>query len=196
VEVRALASAANALGPHDAVIHNAAVGDRESRGETVDGLEHVFATNVLAPYLLSVLLARPRRLVFLTSGMHLGGDADLRDAQWRERRWNGTQAYSDSKLWDVVLAFAFARRWPEVRSNAVDPGWVPTRMGGPGAPDDLEQGALTQVWLAASEDPAALVSGRCFHHQRERDVHPAAREEAAQEALLRYCAQLSGTAAA
>src|SRR5437773_5225488 len=136
-ETRALADQANRLGPFDAVIHNAGVGDGERRIETVNGLEHIFAINVLAPYLLTALIEQPKRLVYLSSGMHRGGDPDLTDLQWRRRRWNGSQGDSDSKLFDAVLALAMARRWPAVRSNAVDPGWVATKMGGRGAPDDL-----------------------------------------------------------
>jgi NAD(P)-dependent dehydrogenase (short-subunit alcohol dehydrogenase family) len=138
-QVQATAAQANVAGPFDAVIHNAAVGYREPRLETADGLEHVFAINVLAPYLLTALIERPRRLVFLSSGMHRRGEADLADLQWRRRPWDGTQAYANSKLLDAVLAFAVARRWPRVWSNAVDPGWVTTRMGGPGATDDMAQ---------------------------------------------------------
>ena len=192
-EVRSLAAAANARGRFDAVIHNAAVGYREPRLETVDGLEHVFAINVLSAYLLTALLEPPRRLVYLSSGMHRGGERDSDDLQWRRRPWNGSQAYADSKLWDAVLAFAVARRWRQSASNAVEPGWVPTRMGGPAAPDDLDAGALTQAWLAVSEDPAALLTGRYLYHQRPRDPHPAVTDEAVQERLLDACAQLSGT---
>jgi NAD(P)-dependent dehydrogenase (short-subunit alcohol dehydrogenase family) len=90
---------------------------------------------------------------------HRGGDATLHDLDWTARAWNGTQAYSDSKLFMTAFASLIARRWPDVRSNAVDPGWVPTRMGGPGAPDDLVQGHVTQVWLAASSEPDAMASG-------------------------------------
>jgi NAD(P)-dependent dehydrogenase (short-subunit alcohol dehydrogenase family) len=191
-EVRELAAAANSLGRFDAVIHNAAVGYREAREETADGLEHVFAINVLAPYMLTALMTAPARLVYLSSGMHRSGDAALGDLQWRERRWNGSQAYADSKLWDTVLAFAIARRWPEVCSNAVEPGWVATKMGGPGAPDDLGLAAVTQAWLAAGDDPDALVSSRYLYHQRERDTHPAVSDVAVQEGLLDACAALSG----
>ena len=190
--VRQLAAEANSLGGYDAVIHNAAVGLREPRSETVDGVEHVFAINVLAPYALTALMTRPQRLVYLSSGMHRGGDADLGDLQWRERPWNGAQAYADSKLWDAVLAFAVARRWEDVCSSAVEPGWVATKMGGPGAPDDLGLAPVTQAWLAAGEDPAALVSGRYLYHQHERDTHPAVRDISVQEALLETCAELCG----
>jgi NAD(P)-dependent dehydrogenase (short-subunit alcohol dehydrogenase family) len=193
-EVRALAAAANDTWRFDAVIHNAGIGYRErSRAETPDGVEHVFAVNVLAPYLLTALITRPSRLIYLSSGMHEGGTANLDDPQWTHRRWNGSQAYSDSKLYDVVLAFAVARRWPEVRSNAVTPGWVATRMGGAGAPDDLSQGAVTQAWLAVSDDPAATVTGGYFYHRRERPPRQAAKRAALQDALLDYCATLTGT---
>src|ERR1700732_635487 len=147
-ETRAVADQANAIGPFDAVIHNAGVGNRELRIETVDGLEHVFAINVLAPYLLTALIHRPRRLVYLSSGMHRWGNPDLADLQWRRRRWEASQASSDSKLFDVVLAFAVGRRWPDVLSNALEPGWVPTKMGGAGAPDDLSLAPVTQAWVA------------------------------------------------
>jgi NAD(P)-dependent dehydrogenase (short-subunit alcohol dehydrogenase family) len=195
-ETRALAEQANAAGPFDAVIHNAGVGLREPRTETIDGLERVFAINVLAPYLLTALIERPRRLIYISSGMSLGGDQDLTDLQWRQRPWDGAQAYSDSKLFDVVLAFAVARLWPQALSNAVDPGWVATKMGGPGAPDDITQGAETQVWLAASDDPRAKVSGRYFYHKQLRDSHPAASDVDVQDGLLRACERLTGVALA
>jgi NAD(P)-dependent dehydrogenase (short-subunit alcohol dehydrogenase family) len=150
-QVRGIAEQANALGRYDAVVHNAGVGYQwPQRQVTEDGLSAVFAVNVLAPYVLTALMDRPVRIVTVSSGMHLGHRPDLDDLQWERRRWDGWGPYSESKLWDVVLAFALARLWPGVRANAVDPGWVPTRMGGPGAPDDLELGADTQAWLAAN----------------------------------------------
>ncbi|MFI5956306.1 SDR family NAD(P)-dependent oxidoreductase [Cryptosporangium sp. NPDC051539] len=187
---RDVAAQVNALGRHDAVIHNVAVGYQEPRRiETVDGLSHLFAVNVLAPYLLTALITRPDRLVYLSSGMHRGGRADLHDPQWTERRWNGSRAYSESKLYDLMLARAVARRWPGVPSNAVDPGWVPTRMGGPGAPDDLTEGAATQAGLAVTDDET---TGRYFYH---RTPHPAlATTEDSEDALLAYCADLTGAA--
>jgi NAD(P)-dependent dehydrogenase (short-subunit alcohol dehydrogenase family) len=153
----------------------------------------VFAINVLAPYLLTSLITPPRRLVYLSSGMHQGGSPDLTDLQWARRRWNGAQAYSDSKLYDVALAFAVARYWPDVLSNAVEPGWVPTKMGGPGAPDDLSLAPVTQAWLAVSDDPAATVSGAYFYHKARRTPHPAVTSTDVQEGLLTACADLTGT---
>jgi NAD(P)-dependent dehydrogenase (short-subunit alcohol dehydrogenase family) len=186
---------ANALGRYDAVIHNAGIGYREPRRvETLDGLSPVFAINVLAAYLLTALVTPPDRLVYLGSGMHKSGDSDTDDLQWAARRWNGAQAYADSKLFDIVLAFAVARLWPGVLSNAVEPGWVPTRMGGPGAPDDLSLAALTQVWLAVSDDPGATVTGRYFYHQKPRDVLPVAHSVEVQSRLLNRCAEITGVA--
>lgn len=191
--MRRVAKDANATGRYDAVIHNAGVGQREARRmATEDRLEHVFAVNVLAPYLLTALTAAPGRLVYLSSGMHRRGNADLSDPQWVSRRWNGSQAYSDSKLFDVVLAFAVARRWPDVLSNSVEPGWVATKLGGPGAPDDLSLAPVTQAWLAVSDDPAARVTGEHFYHQQPRRVHPAARDTGFQDQLMDYCASLTG----
>jgi NAD(P)-dependent dehydrogenase (short-subunit alcohol dehydrogenase family) len=192
-QTRELAAQANAAGPFHAVIHNAGVyrpGGR--RIDTVDGLDDVFAINALAPYLLTAPTGSPRRLIYLTSGLHQGGDPDLRALQSRQPRWNGSQAYANSKLFDVVLAFAVARLWPHVLSNAVDPGWVPTKMGGASAPGDLEEGAATQVWLAVSEDPAAKVSGRYFYRKRTQPPHAAASIVAVQDAFLAACEQLTG----
>ena len=192
--IRSVAAEANAAGRFDAVIHNAGIGYREPRRiETVDGLSQLFTVNVLAPYLLTALMTRPDRLVYLSSGMARGGDADLSDPQWTDRVWSGAQAYSDSKLFDVLLAFGVARRWPDVLANSVEPGWVATKMGGPGAPDDLDQGPVTQAWLAAGDDEAAKATGRHFYHQKERSAPTQAHEATIQDALLDYCAELTGT---
>ena len=192
-QTRALAERVNALGPFDAVIHNAAVGYRESQPlVTEDGLPHVFAVNTLAPYILTALIHRPKRLVYLSSGLHHQGDASLKDLVWEQRAWEGQQAYSDTKFHDVLLAFAIARLWPDVLSNALEPGWVATKMGGAGASDDLDQGHRTQVWLAVSDDPAARVTGEYFYHLRRRTPKAAARDVAVQEKLLEACKKFSG----
>ena len=192
-ETRLVAEQANDLGRYDAVIHNAGIGYREPRRvETVDGLEHVFAVNVLAPYLLPALITPPDRLLYLSSGMHRGGASELRDVQWTRRRWNGSQAYAESKFLDALLAFGMARRWPGVPSNAVDPGWVATKMGGAGAPDDMELGPATQAWLAVSDDPAARVTATYFRHQCPAGAHPATHDEALQDRLFEICAELTG----
>ena len=166
---------------------------RESRGTTPEGHARTLAINVLAPYLLTALIDRPDRLVHLSSGMHRYGVGSLDDIDWTQRTWNASQAYSDSKLHLTALALTIARRWPQVLSNAVDPGWVPTRMGGPGAPDDLQKGHLTQTWLATSDQPAATVSGGYWHHRQQRAPDPRAADPHYQDRLMDRLAELTGT---
>lgn len=192
-ETKSVAGQVNKLGKFDAVIHNAGVGYRESsRTKTADGLPVLFAVNTLAPYLLTCLIDRPQRLVYLSSGMHYGAGAHRDDMLWEKRRWNGSQAYAETKFHDALLTFAVARLFPDVTSNAVEPGWVPTRMGGAGAPDDLDKGCQTQVWLATSDDPAATVSGKYFFHQKQKNPDPATNDVGYQDRLLELCSSLSG----
>jgi short-subunit dehydrogenase len=97
-QTKQLASEANETGVFDTVIHNAAVGFRDSYRKTEDGIEHVFAINSLAPYILTCLMEKPQKLLYMSSGMHPGGDESLKDVTWTGgRRWNCSQAYSDSK---------------------------------------------------------------------------------------------------
>ncbi|HEY9049884.1 MAG TPA: SDR family NAD(P)-dependent oxidoreductase [Ohtaekwangia sp.] len=192
-ETRVVAEQVNALGIVDVVIHNAAVGYREQEVVTTDGLSHVFAVNSLAPYILTALITKPKRLIYISSGLHRSAELDLSDLAWRKRRWNGFQAYADSKLYNVVLAFAIARLWPDVYCNALEPGWVATKMGGPGAPDSLEDAPKTQVWLASSNDAEARVSGKYFYHKKIREHNPVADNIDVQDEFMAYCASVSGT---
>ncbi|MCR8561585.1 SDR family NAD(P)-dependent oxidoreductase [Mucilaginibacter sp. BJC16-A38] len=173
-ETKALAEKANAFGTFDAVIHNA--------GMYRTGAQQLLQVNTLAPYLLTALMNRPRRLIYLSSGMHLSGHPE----------WTNSPSYSDTKLHVLMLAKALARKWPGVYANAVDPGWVPTKMGGAGAPDDLAQGYQTQVWLAVSDDPGALVSGQYFHHRKPAHYNRLADDVSLQDQLLAECARLTG----
>ena len=191
--VRSVADQANELGPFDAVIHNAGLGFREpTRNTTTDGHARVLAVNVLAPYLLTAWMTPAKRLVYLSSGLHRSGDDSLHDIDWNSRPWNGYQAYNDSKLFDATLAFAIARLRPETLSNALEPGWVATRMGGAGAPDDLALAHVTQSWLAVSDDPQALVSGQYFFHQKLATAHPSASNHSFQDKLLDHLELLTG----
>ncbi|MGJ6979066.1 SDR family NAD(P)-dependent oxidoreductase [Aestuariimicrobium soli] len=178
-QVRDLAEQASALDPFDAVVHNAGV---------IDG-SALLPVNVVAPYALTALVPASR-LVYLSSNMHHGGRLDLSRADWAGSR--ASLSYSDSKLLVTVLMAAIARRWPDVLSNAVDPGWVPTRMGGPSANDALELGHVTQAWLAGSDDPDALVSGGYWFHQRVEQPHRAVHDEGVQDALLSALAAHTG----
>jgi NAD(P)-dependent dehydrogenase (short-subunit alcohol dehydrogenase family) len=191
--MRMVAEQANRLGQFDAIIHNVGVGYREARRiETEDGLPHVLAINVIAPYILTALIKRPRRLIYLSSGMHHNVSANFDDLLWTKRRWEGSTAYAESKLYDAMLAFAVARSWPDVLSNSLEPGWVPTKMGGAGAPDDMGQAHRTQAWLAVSDDRAAQVTSTYFYHLQTRTPNPETHDEAVQNELLARCQDLSG----
>ena len=180
-ETKQLASKVNALGKFDAVIHNAGLYQASA--------EEIFAVNTLAPYILTCLIQRPQRLVYLSSGMHLQGRAKLESIKTNISRIT----YSDSKLHVLMFSMAVARKWPEVYANALDPGWVPTKMGGQGAPDDLQKGYETQVWLAVSDDEKARVSARYFHHQEESRHNPEADDVQLQERFLSLCKEITDT---
>jgi NAD(P)-dependent dehydrogenase (short-subunit alcohol dehydrogenase family) len=179
-ETKNVAYQANALGRFDAVIHNAGVYQAPP--------EDIFRVNTLAPYILTCLIHKPKRLIYLSSDMHLQGRANLEYFNKDMKRIR----YSDSKLYVVMLCMAVARTWSDVYSNAVDPGWVPTKMGGPSAPDDLEKGYETQTWLAVSNDSRAKGSGRYFHHLIERRSNPQASDVIMQEKFLSLCRDITG----
>jgi NAD(P)-dependent dehydrogenase (short-subunit alcohol dehydrogenase family) len=179
-ETKQLASRVNALGKFDAVIHNAGVYQASA--------EEIFNVNTLAPYILTCLIQRPERLIYISSGMHLEGHSKLDSFKTDVSRIT----YSDSKLHVLMLCMAVARNWPEVYANAVDPGWVPTKMGGQGAPDDLQKGYQTQVWLAVSNEKRAKLNGRYFHHQKETHHNPEADDGLSQERFLNLCQEITG----
>ncbi len=179
-EAKNVAYEANALGQFDAVIHNAGVYQAPPK--------EIFIVNTIAPYLLTCLIHKPKRLIYLSSSMHLQGRANLENVTKDIRRIS----YSDSKLYVLMLCMAVARKWSDVYSNAVDPGWVPTKMGGHGAPDDLQKGYETQTWLAVSNESRAKVSGRYFHHLIERRYNPQASDAMLQERFLSLCGDITG----
>jgi NAD(P)-dependent dehydrogenase (short-subunit alcohol dehydrogenase family) len=180
-QVRDIADQLQRLAPIDAVIHNAGVIDGSS----------LLAVNVVAPYLLTALLPKPRRWIALSSSMHRGGRATVDGLDWDGSA--GT-SYSDSKLLVTTLAAAIAHRWDDVIVSTVDPGWVRSRMGGRSAPVSLAQGADTQAWLAVSDSPAATTSGRYWLDRRVRAPHPATQDPHLQRALLSALEQRTGSA--
>ncbi len=180
-EMKKMAAEANALGRFDAVIHNAGVYQVPE--------SEILAVNTLAPYVLTCLMERPKRLIYIGSDMQAHGDEKLDTLSL-----DTGASYSDSKLSILLLTMALARKWPETFVNAVDPGWVPTKMGGAHAPDDLQQGAVTQAWLAAGDDLSTHVSGRYFFHQKEARYNAQADDVALQERLLSVCEAISGVA--
>jgi NAD(P)-dependent dehydrogenase (short-subunit alcohol dehydrogenase family) len=177
--VRDVVSELSEAEPLDAVIHNVGVWSGRA----------VMPVNIVAPYLLTALLPGPSRLVYLSSSSHFGGRPSLDGIDWRGQR---PGRYEDSKLFLTTLAAAVARLRPEVLSNAVDPGWVPTKMGGRRAPDDLRMGHRTQEWLVSSNDSEALTSGGYWYHFERRPPHPAVSDQAFQDLLLQALAAETG----
>jgi NAD(P)-dependent dehydrogenase (short-subunit alcohol dehydrogenase family) len=183
--VRKLAGQANALGPYDGIVHNAGLGGGSpKRQESADGLELIFHTNVVGPYMLTCLMPLAPRMVYLSSGLQSQGHLEVKDLRWKKRSWDGMQAYSDSKLFDLMLALEIAARHPTVITNAVDPGWIQTNMGGPDAPDPLDLGAETQVWLMTSDDPIATTSGQFLKRRAVQAPNPEALDPEMRAALV------------
>jgi len=173
--VHEVARQANEFGRFDAVVHNA-------------GALHppeAIPVNVIAPYVLTALMLKPARLIYLSSGMHRGGSADL------TRLASLRASYSDSKLWVTALSQAVAFRWADTVSHSVDPGWVPTRMGGSAAPDDRTKGRRTQVWLATAPE-VVPVSGGYWHHLRTERPHASATDPDFQRRLIEELTRISG----
>jgi NAD(P)-dependent dehydrogenase (short-subunit alcohol dehydrogenase family) len=179
-QVLAVANELNDRPPLDGIVHNAGV----------IGGPDLLAVNVVAPYLLTALLPGPRRHVYLSSGMHRGGRASLTGIDWGDGR--STASYSDSKLFVTALSMAVARLRPDLVSNAVDPGWVPTRMGGAGAPDDFELGHETQELLVTDDSPISEVSGGYWYHGKQQSPHRSTLDEQFQDELLTALATETG----
>jgi NAD(P)-dependent dehydrogenase (short-subunit alcohol dehydrogenase family) len=175
-----LAEKLNALGRFDAIIHNAGVYRAPSK--------QLFAVNTLTPYILTCQIQKPKRLIYLSSGMHEGGRSKLDNFNADASDIN----YADTKLHVLILCKAVARKWSDVYANAVNPGWVPTKMGGSGAPDDLKKGYETQVWLAGSNDEKAKVSGGFFYHLKQTGYNPEADDVQLQERFLTVCKEITG----
>lgn len=190
-ETRSVAAQVNALGRMDAVIHNAGVYAVPSRGFTPEGHATLVAVNTLAPYILTALIDRPDRVIYLSSSLHRGGSGSLSDLDWNERKWDSAKAYAESKLHVAALAAALARRFPEVLSNSVDPGWVRTKMGGSSAPVDLDTGQHTQSWLAVSNDPPAKASGGYWHNLRQQQPASEVTDVEFQDQLLAKLRELT-----
>ena len=179
-QTKQLANTVNKHGKFDVVIHNAGI-------YTAIGKD-IFMVNVIAPYILTCLIEKPQRLIYLSSDMHLSGHSKLNDLKTN----TNSITYSDSKLHVLMLCKAFARIWPQTYINAIHPGWVPTKMGGKGAPDNLQMGYDTQVWLATSNDKEALVNGKYFFHKKQSRYSSEADDISQQNKLLSICEEISG----
>lgn len=192
--VRAIAKQVNDLGSFDCIIHNAGIYHGGFR-KTNDGIPALAAVNTLAPFVLTALINKPKRLVFLSSEMHQSGSADLTDPLWTkgESGFSDTTAYCNSKFHNILFAKAFARRWPDVQSNALDPGWVATKMGGSGATGSADAAVETYVMLAEGEEADAKKSGQYFRPGRKvGSPQKATGDEKLQDRLLEVCSEFSG----
>ncbi|MBG0791409.1 MAG: SDR family NAD(P)-dependent oxidoreductase [Desulfovibrionaceae bacterium] len=172
-EVKRLAHQINALGNFDVIIHNAGVYHTTT--------DVIYQVNSLAPYVLTALVHKPKQLIYVSSNLHRGGRLKLESM----KETTTDIDYNDSKLHILTLAKAVARKWPDVRSNGVRPGWVATRMGGSGAPDNLRSGYETLVWLVEGKDEATQTTGEFFFQKHvESDYNRIVDDVAAQDALL------------
>jgi NAD(P)-dependent dehydrogenase (short-subunit alcohol dehydrogenase family) len=191
---KSMAKQINDMGSFDCIIHNAGL-YRGGFRKTSDGIPALAAVNTFAPYILTALVNKPKRLVFLSSEMHQSGSADLSDPLWAKRGESGfsdTTSYCASKLHNILFAKAFARRWPEVQSNALDPGWVATKMGGKGATGSAEAAVETYVMLAEGEEDHAKKSGEYFRpEKRIGSPQKATNDEKLQDRLLEICSAFS-----
>ncbi|KAK7752293.1 hypothetical protein SLS62_005829 [Diatrype stigma] len=194
-ETKTLAGQLSALGPWDAIVHNAGTNSRQRGAGAEGGLPSLFAVNTLAPYLLTCLVRPPpRRYLFVSSEMHTAGDGSARMLGDSERLM--ASSYSDSKLHVVMLGNYFAR-WFRARGldtdvNSCTPGWVPTKLGGFGAPGNIHDGVATYVLLALGEGAAAGKTGTYWHWSRERSPKADAASEAKQEQLVETLAKMTG----
>ena len=181
-EVRRLAAEVLGRYPRLDVLVNNVGGFWATRHTTADGLEHTFAVNHLAPFLLTNLLlerleaSAPARIVTVSSGAQSMGRIDFDDLQG-ERNYQGQRAYNQSKLANVLFTYELARRLAGtgVTANVLHPGVVRTRFGAedPARLTNLlvpiarlfmktpEQGAATPVYLASSPEVEG-VTGRYF----------------------------------
>ncbi|KAI0097372.1 short chain dehydrogenase [Nemania sp. FL0031] len=202
-ETKALASSIAQLGPEplDCIFHNAGLYLGPYRAQA-EGYPAVFAVNCLAPYLLTCLAPLPKRLVYASSDSHFNGSADLGDFGWKERheagRFGDRAAYADTKMYNTMFGYAFARRFKGrgTAANAVDPGWVPTKMGGIRAPGDINESDRLYVMLAEDSGEAEGKSG-CYWDPKTTgpaSSHRDTYDEQAQDALLKKLEEITGVA--
>ena len=201
--------------PHIDVLVNNVGGSWNTRHVTADGLEHTFALNHLAPFLLTNLLldrlkqSAPARVVTVASNAHTTGRIDFDDLQ-SERSYSGSRAYSQSKLGNVLFTYELAGRLAAstVTANALHPGVVNTSFGAedPGGVQRLiipfarpflkapEQGAATSIHLASAPD-LEQVTGRYFANSKPKRSSKASYDQATAARLWQVSAELVGLTA-
>jgi NAD(P)-dependent dehydrogenase (short-subunit alcohol dehydrogenase family) len=211
-EVRRLAGALLDAYPRLDVLVNNVGGFWAHRHPTANGLEHTFALNHLAPFLLTNLLldrlkaSAPARVVTVSSGAQAAGRIDFDDLQGA-RRYSGQRAYSQSKLANILFTNELARRLQGtgVTANSVHPGVVRTNFGSedqagffriisPLARPFLKtptQGARTPIYLASSPDVEGI-TGQFFANRKPKIANKAAGDLVVTARLWRVSSDLVG----
>jgi NAD(P)-dependent dehydrogenase (short-subunit alcohol dehydrogenase family) len=192
--IKNFAAEANAHGPYDVVMHNAGL-YLGPFARTEDGIPALVAVNTLAPYILTCLMNKPRRLIFVSSQLHQNGNTSLNDLTWQQRgeaEWgNGGQGYADSKLHNIMFGFAFARYYG-IPTASVDPGWVKTKMGGPSAMDDMDAAVETFALVCTGEGEVGKKDTGHWYQGRERGYREEANDVEIQEKLLKILEEVTG----
>lgn len=191
-DLKKLAADANASGPFDAIVHNAGLGLTTNGEKTADGVAQIFAVNSLAPFVLTALMHKPKRLLYVSSGLHFGGDSSLEDVTWAKRQFRPSDAYNDTKMHNVMLSKAVAKRWPDVQSGSLDPGWVKTKLGGSSAPGTIDAPAQMIAAYATGESPAGNQSGAYLIPEGVGEPHDATKLAEKQDRLLEIYESVSG----
>ena len=211
-EVRRLADEVLTAYPRLDVLVNNVGGYWATRHSTVDGLEHTFAVNHLAPFLLTNLLldrlraSAPARVVTVSSGAHARGSIDFEDLQG-QRVYSGERAYNQSKLANVMFTYELARRLQGagVTANTVHPGVVRTNFGREDAKGWMrlmlpvirpflkspDKGAATSVYLASSPE-VQEATGQYFTKQKANRSSTASYDATAAARLWDVSATLVG----
>lgn len=197
-ETRRLAEEANAIGTFDAVILNAGLFHGPMRKTPDTGVPAVVFVNVLAPYIFTCLLNRPKRLVYVASVLHFQANPDLKDMWWFERcaageaGWDEFQAYCDSKLQVMLLAKAVARRFKDTSVTMLHPGYVPTKLAGDEATDKMEDGIETYLTLAEGDYDQSMKGVYFLPNSKIGEPLPVTADETLQEKVVKACQDLLG----
>ena len=214
-EVRRLAGEVLTACPRLDVLVNNVGGFWATRRVTADALEHTFAVNHLAPFLLTDLLldrlkaSAPARIVTVSSGAHATGTINFDDLQ-SERRYSGQQAYNQSKLANVMFTYELARRvdGTGVTATALHPGVVRTGFAAEDPPPMLkvflplirlflktpEKGAATSIYLASSAEVEG-VTGKYFADSKPKTSSPSSYDTDAAARLWQISVDLVGRTA-
>ena len=209
-EVRRLAREVLAAYPRLDVLVNNVGGFWATRHVTADGLERTFAVNHLAPFLLTGLLldrltaSAPARIVTVSSGAHATGKINFGDLQG-ERRYSAQQAYSQSKLANILFTYELARRLDgtSVTATAAHPGVVRTGFAAEDPPPiwklflplirlflkTPQKGAATSIYLASSPEVDG-VTGTYFADCKPKASSPASHDTAAAARLWQISVDL------